>query len=220
MAEVDIAPLSSLDHPLDETCSDGECMTCGWRDCPNNEPLHYHHEGCPSRCKSMNYSVSIVEKDLFTTQNKMLCHQCNCVTTRAKHLALDVFTHYPWADVYVNRAQVNGGSWSSTGKKSVPGTFAIKEKDGFEITALFAQKYPGKSRFANDTKEMRLIWFREALSNLAKSVKKGTDIAFPYGIGCGSAGGHWPAYLKMIEDFAKESETNVIIFKLPEQKRN
>jgi hypothetical protein len=24
-----------------------ECVICGARDCPANEPLHYHHDGCP-----------------------------------------------------------------------------------------------------------------------------------------------------------------------------
>lgn len=24
-----------------------ECLACGWRDCPHDEPLHYHHDGCP-----------------------------------------------------------------------------------------------------------------------------------------------------------------------------
>jgi hypothetical protein len=31
------------------TCPIEECMICGVRDCPENEPLHYHHDGCP-RC--------------------------------------------------------------------------------------------------------------------------------------------------------------------------
>lgn len=30
------------------TCKVDECMVCGVRDCPYNEPLHYHHDGCPA----------------------------------------------------------------------------------------------------------------------------------------------------------------------------
>ena len=30
-----------------DTCPIDECMLCGVRDCPGNEPLHYHHDGCP-----------------------------------------------------------------------------------------------------------------------------------------------------------------------------
>jgi len=31
-----------------ETCKNDECMICGVRDCPHDEPLHYHHDGCPA----------------------------------------------------------------------------------------------------------------------------------------------------------------------------
>lgn len=30
------------------TCKIDECMLCSVRDCPYNEPLHYHHDGCPA----------------------------------------------------------------------------------------------------------------------------------------------------------------------------
>ena len=25
-----------------------ECTYCGFNDCPHDEPLHYHHDGCPA----------------------------------------------------------------------------------------------------------------------------------------------------------------------------
>lgn len=25
-----------------------ECLACGRRDCPQSDPMHYHHDGCPS----------------------------------------------------------------------------------------------------------------------------------------------------------------------------
>lgn len=30
-----------------DTCPIDECTTCGERECPFNEPLHFHHDGCP-----------------------------------------------------------------------------------------------------------------------------------------------------------------------------
>lgn len=33
------------DHPI---CDYPECIMCSVRDCPHNEPLHYHHDGCPA----------------------------------------------------------------------------------------------------------------------------------------------------------------------------
>lgn len=31
-----------------DTCPNDECLVCGVRDCPDDEPLHYHHDGCPA----------------------------------------------------------------------------------------------------------------------------------------------------------------------------
>jgi hypothetical protein len=35
-------------HPATADCPDMECLVCGIRDCPLQEPLHYHHDGCPA----------------------------------------------------------------------------------------------------------------------------------------------------------------------------
>jgi hypothetical protein len=41
----------NADHPSAKLCErmarEGECGACGERDCPGQEPLHYHHDGCP-----------------------------------------------------------------------------------------------------------------------------------------------------------------------------
>jgi hypothetical protein len=41
----DCAPTIAHTHP--KSCVENECMLCGMRDCPRNEPFHYHHDGCP-----------------------------------------------------------------------------------------------------------------------------------------------------------------------------
>jgi hypothetical protein len=30
-----------------DDCPDPECMECGQIVCPQKEPLHFHHDGCP-----------------------------------------------------------------------------------------------------------------------------------------------------------------------------
>lgn len=35
-------------HPSAAVCPREECITCAERDCPHKDPLHYHHDGCPS----------------------------------------------------------------------------------------------------------------------------------------------------------------------------
>lgn len=40
-------PPEALDAIL-QACQDGECYDCGRVICPHNEPLHFHHDGCPA----------------------------------------------------------------------------------------------------------------------------------------------------------------------------
>jgi hypothetical protein len=42
-----LAYIEAFSHPATDQCPDMECMMCAMRDCPDNEPLHYHHDGCP-----------------------------------------------------------------------------------------------------------------------------------------------------------------------------
>ncbi len=37
-----------LVHTCNTDRDNGECMACSVRDCPYDEPLHWHHDGCPS----------------------------------------------------------------------------------------------------------------------------------------------------------------------------
>ncbi len=68
-----------------------------------------------------------------------------------------------------------------------------------------------------ETGAVRLEWFKKAL--LAILGLAGLEsIAFPYEIGCGLAGGHWPDYLLALEAFAEEARAKgvkVVIYRLP-----
>lgn len=35
---------------FDDCCDDPECLMCGIIACPDGEPLHFHHDGCPAFC--------------------------------------------------------------------------------------------------------------------------------------------------------------------------
>lgn len=41
---------TEYNHTCNDERGDGdeECLACGVRDCPYDEPLHYHHDGCPA----------------------------------------------------------------------------------------------------------------------------------------------------------------------------
>lgn len=155
--------------------------------------------------------ATIVTGDLFAAPCQAIAHQCNCVTTRSKHLAADVFKHYPYANVYSNRYSPDR---PGTVKVCTPST------TGPIVFSLFAQYYPGGHNTTNDSPSMREAWFAQCLSHTRDYILRHqsavTTIAFPWCIGCGSAGGDWSKYHAMIDKFAKEVlPCQVYIYRLP-----
>lgn len=43
-------------------CSDMECMVCGEIICPQGEPLHFHHDGCPACTEAVHKALSKAAK--------------------------------------------------------------------------------------------------------------------------------------------------------------
>lgn len=41
------APADEIEA-LFQACPEGECAICGMILCPHEEPLHFHHDGCPA----------------------------------------------------------------------------------------------------------------------------------------------------------------------------
>lgn len=172
-------------------------------------------------------NLSIVTGDLLDAPEQYLCHQCNCVTRRGKHLSHAVFQRFPHADIYRRRAQ---------GQRDQPGTIVVAgdgAAGGRRVINLLAQLYPGKFFQVRSFVWIRAAYFylnqaphaspmtRRAgwFASCSQRVRELPDlqsVAFPYGIGCGAAGGDWPLYLKMLTDFARlVPETRVVVYRLP-----
>lgn len=49
------------------TCTSGdeECLGCGAEDCPFGEPLHWHHDGCPT-CDADPRAIEVLKLAWFT----------------------------------------------------------------------------------------------------------------------------------------------------------
>lgn len=101
-------------------------------------------------------------------------------------------------------------SYANTYKKGVErisGTIHAMKKEGCKtIINMYAQCTPGKPN-KDETKEMRLKWFKQCLIDVEK-LKLGT-IAIPYRIGCGLAGGDWENYKAALE----ESKLDIVVYK-------
>ena len=83
---------------------------------------------------------------------------------------------------------------------------------------LHAQRYPGRPKYDNDSKQLREKWFADGLSELSQHnafAQPHQSVAFPIEIGCGLAGGDWESYRKMIQVFAESNpEVEVAIVRL------
>jgi hypothetical protein len=116
-----------------------------------------------------------------------------------------MFKRFPYANVYSDEIYP---------QQRQPGRVIVVGN----VVNLVAQRNPGKAK-AGDTTSDRLGWFREGLSSLNSWLKTSptpavTQINFPYGIGCGLAGGSWTEYVKELETFVNECPLPVVIYKL------
>lgn len=150
----------------------------------------------------------IIDGDIFDSTEDYLCHQCNCVTTGAAHMAAAVFKKFPEADIYTFRD-----------KPDAPGTAIIRGK----IVNLLGQYYPSFPKYPDskeDGFEARIDYFRQSLWDLITKVPPSSSFAFPWRIGCGAAGGDWGRYIEILKDFEgfinkRNPKANVTIYKLP-----
>lgn len=157
-------------------------------------------------------NLNLVESNILESKSDVIFHQCNCESTYAKGLALDINKKFPYADIYKNDV------------KREPGSVIIcspdKESKSSEphIACLLAQYNRGKpNKYGTDTYNDRKKWFASALNDFVKksSNLKIKTLAFPYKIGCGLAGGTWDDYLTMINDFAlANKEYEITIYKI------
>jgi len=158
--------------------------------------------------------LTVIEGDIFETDAKYLCHQCNCVTMRAAHLAADVFRRYPWADIYAGRtANYAPPEGRRLGDIVVTGDGASRRL----VVGMLGQFYPGKPRFPDGAKDgfmTRRIAFSECLLRILR-IPELRSSAFPWGIGCGAAGGDWGEYLPILERFAAMARGDVLIYRRP-----
>lgn len=129
-----------------------------------------------------------------------LAHQCNCLSLLGKGLAESIFNNFPWANIYANRDINLDPRHMPTGEG--PGDIIIcgNGKEQRYVINMLAQVYPGKPKYVFgelDGTNVRKSYFKSCLNKISR-IKNLRSISFPYGIGCGLAGGDWETYYEMI----------------------
>jgi len=155
-------------------------------------------------------NFQIINCDILEVDASYIAHQCNATSNRSFGLSSAIFKKYPRANIY-------SGKYKEVDREL--GSIIVREN----IINMIAQTNPGKPK-GDDSKENRLTAFEKCLAkigekiSLAESTEKGEEnfsVAFPYGIGCGLAGGDWSEYLQRLKDFANlYPNIDVILCKL------
>jgi O-acetyl-ADP-ribose deacetylase (regulator of RNase III) len=156
--------------------------------------------------------VRVVSGSLLDVRAGVICHQANCTSRRAAGLARAIFDAYPAA------------SRAYSVHVRTPGTIDVTPvAPALAVAHLFAQIRPGRCSGddGEDSASARERWFSDALAALWCWVEREHPavVAFPWGIGCGLAGGDWRAYHRMIDAFAArigEKPCEVALFCLPQ----
>ncbi|MDP2683527.1 MAG: macro domain-containing protein [bacterium] len=162
--------------------------------------------------------LNIISGNILESSEKYIVHQANCCSLKSAYLARDIFDKFPHANIYSCR------ELGDKIRHDVPGDIIIRGNgnDQRYVAALLGQYYPGKSKYLNDIvdgKNARQKYFYRSLLKLSE-VDNLESIAFPFGIGCGAAGGNISIYMKILEAFAdyvgnrKDNAADIFIYKL------
>jgi hypothetical protein len=126
-----------------------------------------------------------------------IAHQCNTQSKRPAGLSTHIFNKYPASNDYAR------------GTHGTVGTIHVND----HVINMFAQLKPGKPTGSLDNSAKRIDYFVSCLQAISTQLPKDATVVFPYGIGCGMAGGDWPTYEALLKEFSKS--INVIVVKLP-----
>ena len=147
------------------------------------------------------HNFVVKQGDLLEATEEYIAHQCNTKSKRGGGLSADMFKKYPEANDYKRRTY---------GKLGTIKVHRISNENRVVVN-MFAQKNPGiknkiqenMNAFVNCLQEIRAL-------NI-------TEIAFPFNIGCGIAGGSWPKYKKMLIEHLSNHDIKVVVYNLLKQ---
>lgn len=166
-----------------------------------------------------------VNGDILEVKTGYILQQCNCVTVSPHGLSADLEAKFPGTCPYLLRTRGPYGNFAREEDHDIPGSVSIVQNEGGPaIVNIFGQVSPGKPGcwYANlikdrDSAGARLGYFREgllALIDYFEGDEGEIEIAVPYRIGCGLAGGDWKKYYALLEEFEKNCRENNLQVKI------
>jgi len=151
-----------------------------------------------------------VKGDYVKSHATMIVHIANSVTEKAQGISAELFQLYPYADIYERRKRLKCkdkvGSVLISCPTGVAKTSQLGEKP--VIIHIVSQKYPGPSKWDNDSQEKRLDWFKEGIDRIKlfpACYDKSQSLAFP--------GFLHPDMLEEVEALAEDLPIDTYVYK-------
>lgn len=145
--------------------------------------------------------VVVKKGDVAQADEHYIAHQCNCTSPVVIGAARAIFLAFPVAGWYLREIKE---------KRPEVATILVTKTGGKTIINMFAQYYPGTSKYF-DRAENRLHWFVRCLNQITDEIEDGAHIAMPYGIGCGLAGGDMNSYMAAIETWSQHPKIGKVV---------
>lgn len=169
--------------------------------------------------------LDIITGDLLnvpTGADKYIVQQCCCTSTRTAGLSQAIVKKWPALNPYARRTAVGKTHTSTMDSRPYHGSAELLTDGSTNLICLYAQYGPGKPGIYEDDFIImpdggidRLQYFKRALKDTLSIVEKGSTLYFPYGIGCGLAGGKWEKYEQVLKDFAAENpDLKIVVVRL------
>ena len=148
----------------------------------------------------IEYATGNIVTDNYT----VFCQQVNCKKVMGAGLAKQIRNKYP--EVYHEYMNVDNPMLGYI--------LPVFTHDGRLCINMYAQDGYGKDKRYTNYEAFKDCL--NAIKGLIKDhhIRKDIPVAFPYGIGCGLAGGDWYVILGMLTDFSQQIENKVVIVSL------
>ena len=138
-------------------------------------------------------SIKIIKKSVLDATTDYICHQVNCCGVMGAGLAKSIREKYPEVYQKYRYACLHTD-------KDLLGCVQIIGK----VVNIFGQRSYGRNIRQTDYEALKT-----AFTKLHNKLPIDKSLAFPYGFGCGLAGGEWKIVYELIETNFPEREIEI-----------
>lgn len=144
-----------------------------------------------SLARKGNFMFEVIMGDILCADADYICHQVNCRNVMGAGVARTIYTKWPEVKSEYHRfCTLANSPYDLLGQVQI----VPIQQAGISVINLFGQLNYGR--------KIGVIYTDyQAMKNALRKINQlcsGKSVAFPYGIGCGLAGGDWMTVEKMI----------------------